>query len=135
MKIEEIYDDLMGIKYKHSRDLSLKSGEDVGYIRLVIYEAGPQSLEHPQLEYEIEEKYRNRGIMSQELPKYLKYVFENGEKIIVALCREDNLTSKRLLEKNGFFNTGKIEDKIIFVLFHKFYNTQNAKIEIEPYVY
>lgn len=114
----------MGIKYKHGRDLSLKSGEDVGYIRLVIYEAGPQSLEHPQLEYEIEEKYRNQGIMSQELPKYLNYVFESGEKIIVALCREDNLASKKLLGKNGFFNTGKIEDKIIFVLFHKFYNKQ-----------
>lgn len=112
----------MEIKYKHSRDLNLKSGECVGYIRLVVYESGNLALEHPQLEYEIEEKYQNQGIMSQELPKYLQYIFEKGEKIIVALCRENNFISKKLLEKNGFFNIGKIEDKLIFILFKKFYN-------------
>ena len=119
----------MEIKYKNNRDLYLKSGEYVGYIRLVIYETGTLALEHPQLEYEIEEKYRNQGVMSQELPKYLQFAFDNGEKIIVALCKESNLTSKRLLEKNSFLNTGKIEDKIIFVLFQKFYKelTNNTK--------
>jgi RimJ/RimL family protein N-acetyltransferase len=121
MRAKEIHDEEMEIKYKYSCDLLLKSGQDVGFIRLVIYKTGPMALDYPQLEYEIEEKYRNQGIMSQELPKYLKYVFENREEVIVALCKEDNFVSKKLLEKNGFFNTGKIEDKIIFLLFKKFY--------------
>ncbi len=120
MKLEEIYNDLTGAEYKHPRDLYLKSGEYVGYIRLVIYK--DKGAEHPQLEYEIEEKYRNQGIMSQELPKYLKYVLDKGEEIIIALCRNNNATSRKLLEKNGFFNTGKIKNLIIFILVKKFIN-------------
>lgn len=108
------------IKFRHGRDLYSKSGEHVGGIHLAIYETGLKQLDYPQLEYAIEEKYRNRGIMSQELPKYLKYVLDKGEEVIVALCKEDNIASQKLLKKNGFFNTGKIEDKMIFVLFKKF---------------
>ena len=115
----------MDTTHKFNRDLYLKSGESVGYIRLVIYKTGSKAVEHPQLEYEIEEKYRNQGIMSQELPKYLEHVLEKGEEVIIALCKEDNFVSKKLLERNGFCGAGKIEDNLVFVIFKKFLASTN----------
>lgn len=53
--------------------------------------------------------------MSKELPKYLKHILTK-EKAIVAMCKQDNIASIKLLEKNEFIKIGSIEDKITFVI-------------------
>jgi len=56
MKIQEIYDDVTGAKYKYDHKLYLRAGEYVGYFRCVIYSEGLMVADYPQIEYEIEDK-------------------------------------------------------------------------------
>ena len=94
-------------------DIKLKRDE-VGYIQLVDYELGKKCI--PQIEYHLEEDYRNQGIMSKELPKYLKKCksfhkrygqYGHPRNRMVAIVEKGNTPSVKLLERNGFF---KIKD-------------------------
>jgi len=75
----------------------------------------------PHLEYYIDQEFRNLGIMSRELPKYLKSLVKYGHDAIIAVVKNDNEYapySGKLLLQNGFvsFNTG-LKDHTTF-LFH-----------------
>jgi len=59
----------------------------------------------PHIEYEINEDFRNRGIMSKELPKYLKWLQKYDYNELIAVVKNNNefaAYSQRLLLKNGF---------------------------------
>jgi RimJ/RimL family protein N-acetyltransferase len=92
------------IKHKH---------EEIGYLQLVDYTFGKNPI--PQIEYHLDEPYCNQGVMSKELPKYLKlckarhkkYGDECRSNRLVAIVENKNIISMKLLERNGFV---KIKD-------------------------
>lgn len=71
-------------------------GKEVGYIQILSYNS-----DYPQIEYNLDEKYHNKGIMTKELGQYLDTI-KNDYKAITAVVKEDNLASIRVLIKNGF---------------------------------
>ena len=70
-------------------------GKEVGYIQILSYNG------NIQIEYNLDEKYHNKGIMTKELGQYLDTI-KNDYKAITAVVKEDNLASIRVLIKNGF---------------------------------
>ena len=71
-------------------------GKEVGYIQILSYNS-----DYPQIEYNLDEKYHNKGIMTRELGQYLDTI-KNDYKVLTAVVKEDNLASIRVLIKNGF---------------------------------
>lgn len=71
-------------------------GKEIGYIQILSYNNS-----HPQIEYDLDDKYHNKGIMTRELGQYLE-VIKNDYKVITAVVKDDNLASIRVLVKNGF---------------------------------
>lgn len=93
--------------------------EIVGYIQMVEYFRKGSI---PHLEYHLEPDYRGKGIMSKELPKYLKYRKKWGDNRMLAIVDTNNAASKRLLEANGFIyvtNIGGKESYIIDLTYDK----------------
>lgn len=75
----------------------IKDGKEVGKIQILnYYESGV-----PQLEYDLDKEYWNKGIMTQELNDYIKKI-KNNYKFLIAIVKKDNLASMRVLEKVGF---------------------------------
>lgn len=70
----------------------------------------------PQLIYWLDEKYRNKGIMSKELPLFLQDCKNKNYNQMYALCKKNNIASKRLLEKNDFIALKEFRDTITFVV-------------------
>lgn len=85
-------------------------GKEVGYIQIMLY-----SGMHPQIEYDLDDKYHNKGIMTKELTAYLDRI-KDKFKTIVAIVKDDNLASMKVLDKVGFTET-----KISIKIMHKFY--------------
>ena len=84
-------------------------GKEVGYIQILSYNS-----DYPQIEYNLDEKYHNKGIMTKELGQYLDTI-KNDYKAITAVVKKDNLASMRVLEKvefNDFFLFKKTGYKI-----------------------
>ena len=71
-------------------------GKEVGYIQILSYNS-----DYPQIEYNLDDDYHNKGIMSRELGQYLDTI-KNDYKAITAVVKEDNLASIKILIKNGF---------------------------------
>ena len=71
-------------------------GKEVGYIQILSYNS-----DYPQIEYNLDEKYHNKGIMTKELGQYLDTI-KNDYKVLTAVVKEDNSASIRVLIKNGF---------------------------------
>lgn len=96
-------------------------GKEVGFIHLVKYNYGKNAI--PHLEYEIDPKYRNQGIMSRELVKYFKglkkYEGVLSDKII-AVVKKDNQASMRILEKMNFSYFKEIENYYSYIWCSKF---------------
>ena len=80
---------------KHFHKIIIE-GKEVGYIQILFYNS-----DYPQIEYNLDEKYHNKGIMTKELGQYLDTI-KNDYKAITAVVKEDNLASIRVLIKNGF---------------------------------
>ena len=80
---------------KHFHRIKIE-GKEVGYIQILSYNNS-----HPQIEYDLDEKYWNKGIMTRELKNYLEAI-KNDYKIITAVVKEDNLASIMVVIKNGF---------------------------------
>ena len=78
----------------------------IGYIRLVKHQRDGL----PHLEYSLIEEYWNQGIMSIELPKYLKKCFRLEIPRLIALVKQDNKASIKLLEKNAFIKIATFDD-------------------------
>jgi RimJ/RimL family protein N-acetyltransferase len=86
---------MISIKNYHK----IKDGDKViGHIQLVGYDV-------PQIEYELDEAYWNKGIMTRELTEYLKTLKLRG---VSAIIEENNLASARVLVKCGFVELSKI---------------------------
>ena len=87
--------------------------EIIGYFQLVDYHTD-RSI--PQLEYSLNEKHRGNGILSRELPKYLKLCRENGYTKLIANTENDNEISIHLLEKNGFIKIAEFRNITCYVI-------------------
>lgn len=98
----------------------IRDGESVGYILLVSY-YGRDDM--PHLEYYIKPKYRNRKIMSNELPLFIKRLPEDTYKQLVALVELKNRHSINLLEKAGFTQGGVLNGKVTYIM-HRDYDKE-----------
>jgi RimJ/RimL family protein N-acetyltransferase len=88
---------------------------EIGSFMLVDY-LGEEST--PHIEFEIFDQfkeYRNQGIVSKEIIEYLKLCNEEGYHRLIAVAKEDNLASMRILEKNNFIMVSKFEDNVCYV--------------------
>ncbi|WP_159038390.1 GNAT family N-acetyltransferase [Brumimicrobium mesophilum] len=57
-----------------------------------------------ELGYELLPEFQNKGIMSNAISAVLKYAFTDLEfELIEACTHKENLNSRKLLEKNGFY--------------------------------
>jgi len=84
----------------------------IGYIRLTKQQRNGL----PHLEYSLIEEYWNQGIMSVELPKYLKKCKRLDIPRLVALVKKDNEASIKLLEKSCFIKITTFDDAFGYVL-------------------
>jgi RimJ/RimL family protein N-acetyltransferase len=84
----------------------------IGYIRLIKQQRNGL----PHLEYSLIEEYWNQGIMSIELPKYLKKCKRLDIPRLVALVKKDNEASIKLLEKSCFIKIATFDDAFGYVL-------------------
>jgi RimJ/RimL family protein N-acetyltransferase len=84
----------------------------IGRINFVSYLCGDKTI--PHLEFYLEEEFRGKGIMSIELPKYLKKRKKYRAEKVLAVVEENNIASIKLLEANEFIQISKIRDKIIY---------------------
>lgn len=84
----------------------------IGYIKLVKHQRNGL----PHLEYSLIEEYWNQGIMSIELPKYLKKCFRLEIPRLIAVVKQDNEASIKLLEKNAFIKIATFDDTFGYVL-------------------
>ena len=96
---------------------------DVGYIKLVSYY---DSL-LPHLEFQIQEEYRQKGLMTQHLPIYLQELKEKNITSLIALVKKDNLVSIKLLEQNNFIELTEI-NKCICYFRTKYYEMEEIPI-------
>lgn len=90
-----------------------KGREGVGYIQLVDYMCGKSV---PHIEYALDVEYQQRGIMSYELPKYLKMCKKREIYQMMALVRKNNAASIRILEKNGFVKIKDIDNTTSYLI-------------------
>ncbi|MEY3429240.1 MAG: Acetyltransferase domain [Pseudomonadota bacterium] len=84
----------------------------IGYLRLTKQQRNGL----PHLEYSLIEEYWNQGIMSIELPKYLKKCKRLGIPRLIALVKKDNEASIKLLEKSCFIKIATFDDAFGYVL-------------------
>lgn len=90
-----------------------RSWEVIGRINLVSYTCGEKQIEH--LEFFLEEEHRRKGIMSVELPKYLKHRKKWGTTRLLAVVKKDNIASIKLLEKNDFVRFQEFEEEFVYL--------------------
>ena len=89
-----------------------QNDKDIGDIRLLTY---PNMDRFPYIQYEVSPEYRNQGIMSRELPIFLKACKKHSYHQICAMVQDDNLPSIKLLTKNNFVEYTKIRNIITFL--------------------
>jgi RimJ/RimL family protein N-acetyltransferase len=109
------------------------SNLEIGRFILVNY-FGSEKM--PHLEFEIFnefKEYRNRGIVSKEIVKYLKLCKEHGHNRLVAIVKEDNLASMRILEKNNFIRFSQLKENVCFVIDLKF--TKKKLMAMQEVIY
>lgn len=87
---------------------------EAGFIQLVFYY---DNTDLPHIEYWLHPEYRDIGVMSRELPKYLGFCNDLEYEAFVALVKEDNIASKKLLMKNKFTKIATREDGIEVYIF------------------
>jgi RimJ/RimL family protein N-acetyltransferase len=95
----------------------------IGYLRLIKQQRNGL----PHLEYSLIEEYWNQGIMSIELPKYLKKCKRLDIPRLVALVKKDNKASIKLLEKSCFIKIATFDDVFGYVL------AQDLMVEIKEF--
>lgn len=100
-----------------------QDGRDIGDIRLLTY---PNMDRFPYIQYEVSPEYRNQGIMSRELPIFLKACKKHSYHQLLAMVQDDNIASIRLLVKNNFVEYKKIRNIITYLTDLRF-NAQQIK--------
>ena len=86
--------------------------DSIGIIKLVKY----YSIGLPHIEFSVDDDFQNMGVMSQELPKYLKKINQCGIFRIIAIVEKDNKASMRVLEKNGFTKFAILTESVAYVI-------------------
>ena len=86
--------------------------DSIGIIKLVKY----YSTGLPHIEFSVDNNFQNMGVMSQELPKYLKKINQCGIFRIIAIVEKDNKASMRVLEKNGFTKFATLTESVAYVI-------------------
>ena len=104
-------DKLMKTRIFNLNELRIGS-KVIGYLRLIKQQRNGL----PHLEYSLIEEYWNQGIMSIELPKYLKKCKKLDIPRLVALVKKDNEASIKLLEKSCFIKIATFDDAFGYVL-------------------
>lgn len=67
-----------------------------------------------EIGYNIGEEFWNKGYGTEAIKSVLKYLFSlNLFDIITATCFDDNIASRRVLEKNNFTKEGLLRDRVI----------------------
>jgi RimJ/RimL family protein N-acetyltransferase len=98
------------------KEIRIKEEKDpIGQIMLVTYFCKENA---PHLEFFIKDEfkhYRNKGIISKELPKYLKKCKKYDVTRIIAVVKKDNLASIKIIEKNDFIKIKEIDDNICYM--------------------
>ena len=90
--------------------------KDIGYIQLVSYMIGSKGRNVPHLEYKIVDKeYRNKGIMSKQLPCYINKYCKKDYPQLLAVVKKDNLISIGILEKNGFVKFSEFKNEYTYI--------------------
>ena len=67
-------------------------GTDVGYVRILEHDVGIM----------IHEEFQNKGIATKALSLAEKKAVELGLSKLIAMVHKDNLSSKKIFEKNGY---------------------------------
>jgi RimJ/RimL family protein N-acetyltransferase len=68
----------------------------------------------PQIEYDLDDEYRNQGIMTLELKNYLESVKDKFP-VLSAIVKKDNFASQRVLLKNGFMRFTELRDYFVYL--------------------
>jgi RimJ/RimL family protein N-acetyltransferase len=87
--------------------------QEIGEIFLVDYICGKST---PHIEFFLNDGYKNKGIMSREIPKFFKKMKKYEFYQALAVVKQDNIASIKILEKNGFIRVSTIDDKIAYVI-------------------
>lgn len=90
----------------------LEGKEYAGRINLVKYQG--QSINH--VEFEVEPEFRNKGLMSRFLPRFLFKCKQHKIFRLMALVKHGNVASERVLAKSKFIRFAELEDKSAWVL-------------------
>mgnify|MGYP003122673421 CR=1 FL=1 len=89
--------------------------EKIGKIMLVSY---MRKEEIPHLEFYISDDFkhlRGKGIMSREVTKYLKHCKKWGHNRLLAIAKEDNIASQKILDANFFVRISKVDDNYCYM--------------------
>ena len=96
-------------------EIIYRDGKAIGVIFLARYSLSEKAL---HLEFKIHDKYkeyRNKGIMGVELKKYLEMCSKTGQDRLIALTKEDNIFSHKLLKENNFIFIATMNDNKIYI--------------------
>jgi RimJ/RimL family protein N-acetyltransferase len=85
------------------------NGKEVGYIQLVHRHPAI-----PHVEYQLDDEYWGKGIMTRELTEYLVSIKDACPKLMAVVERK-NLASKRVLDKCGFIFMSKMGGYDVFI--------------------
>ena len=85
------------------------NGKDVGQIRIFKIRS---KIDIYELEYTLDDEYHNQGIMSKELPKFMK---KHKDKLMQAQIFRDNIASQKVIKKVGFYLFHAIRDINIYM--------------------
>jgi RimJ/RimL family protein N-acetyltransferase len=102
--------------------------KEVGYICILTY----PHFHTPFIQYHVDAEYQNQGIMSRELPIFLKSCKKHSYNQICAMVKDDNIASIRLLEKNNFIPY-KSDRNIITYLTDLRFTQQELKKMVNDY--
>ena len=108
-----------------------QDGNDIGDIRLLTY---PNMYKIPYIQYVIDAEYRNQGIMSRELPMFIKACKRHSYHQICAMAQDDNLPSIKLLTKNNFVEYKKIRNIVTYLTDLRF-DAQQIKELLNTYTH
>ena len=86
-------------------------GQVVGWVSLSAYRPGREALKHTvEISYGVSEKHRRNGVGSAMVTKMLEVGRSLRHRIVFAIIFDNNLASRKLLEKHGFAQWGHLPE-------------------------
>ncbi|MFI6679394.1 GNAT family N-acetyltransferase [Kribbella sp. NPDC050470] len=84
-----------------------REGDVIGYCGLTV---GQASFEEPEIAYELAKRAHGFGYATEAAQAVLEAAVATGRKRLWATVREWNAPSFRVLEKLGFYNSGRVDE-------------------------